>query len=112
MGAAFWLFYTLAYGATVLTVSIAFNAITSHAACTTVWTAVGAIISLILGTATRTLKVMSWMGVAAIVSLFVSVWIVAIACLTQDTPSAAPKNEAIEKGIAAVATGKSYAAVA
>ncbi|PVH17125.1 uncharacterized protein CXQ87_000005 [Candidozyma duobushaemuli] len=112
MGAAFWLFYTLAYGATVLTVSIAFNAITEHATCTTVWTAVGAIISLILGVATRTLKTMSWLSLAAIISLFISVWIVAIACLAQSTPAAAPAGEPLDKGISAVATGHSYAAIA
>lgn len=112
MGAAFWLFYTLAYGATVLTVSIAFNAITEHAICTTIWTAIGAIISLILGIATRTLKVMSWLSLAAIISLFISVWTVAIACLAQSTPSAAVPGEPIDKGISAVATGRSFAAIA
>lgn len=112
MGIAFWFYYTLAYGATVLTVSIAFNAITEHAACTTIWTAVGAIISLILGCAVRTLKVMSWIGVAAIVFLFISVWTVAIACLTQSRPAGAPAGEVINKGIAAFSTGQSYASIA
>lgn len=112
MGVAYWLFNTLAYGSTVLTVSIAFNTLTEHATCTVVWTAVGAVISLILGIAVRTLKVMSWLSLAAIISLFIAVWTVAIACLAQLTPAAAPAGEVIDKGISAVATGRSYAAIA
>ncbi|KAF3987334.1 hypothetical protein FT663_02925 [Candidozyma haemuli var. vulneris] len=71
MGGAYWLFYALCYGASVLTLSIAFNTLSEHAICTTAWVGIGAIITLILGTATRTMKVMSWCGYLAIASVFI-----------------------------------------
>ncbi|KAF3987328.1 hypothetical protein FT663_02931 [Candidozyma haemuli var. vulneris] len=112
MGGAFWLFYTLCYGAAVLTLSIAFNAITEHATCTMVWVAIGAVIALVIGTGTRTLKNMSWLGLVALGSVFFSVWPVTIAVLAQSTPEAAPAGEPIDKQIVAVATGRSFAAIA
>lgn len=112
MGGAFWLFYTLCYGAAVLTLSIAFNAITEHATCSLVWSAVGAIVALIVGTGTQTLKYMSWLGFAALVSVFFSVWPVTIAVLVQSSPNAAPSGQPIDKQVEAVVTGESFAAIA
>lgn len=111
MGFAFWLFYTLCYGAALLTVSIAFNSLTDHAICTTGWIGIGAAIALIIGLFTRTMKVLSWCGYVAVISVFTGVWVVAIACLTQSTPSAAPKSEPVDKMIQVVATGASYSAI-
>ncbi|CUM56129.1 unnamed protein product [Debaryomyces tyrocola] len=111
MGFAFWLFYTLCYGSSLLTVSIAFNTFTGHAICTTAWIGIGAVIALILGLFTRTMKVLSWCGYIAVISIFCGAWIVAIACLTQTTPSAAPKSGPVDKMVQAVATGVSYSAI-
>lgn len=110
MGLGFWLFYTLCYGSTLLTVSIAFNSVSDHAICTTAWVGIGAVISLILGLSVRTLKVMSWCGYIAMSTLFTSVWIVAIACLAQGRPAGAPDGP-IDKMIQAVTTTSSYASI-
>lgn len=101
LGLASWLFYTLCYGASVLTVSIAFNTLTEHAACTMAWAGMAAGISFILGLLTRTMKVLSWCGYVGLASIFTSVWIVAIACLTQSSPAAAPAGEPVNRGIRA-----------
>lgn len=112
MGAGFWLYYALVYGASLLTLSIAINTLSGHAACTMIWVAIFAVVTFVLGTVTRTMKVMSWCGYVALASVFISSWIVAIACLTQSTPEAAPKGVPVDKAITAVATGKSFHAIA
>lgn len=111
MGGAFWLYYALVYGASLLTLSIAFNTLTEHSLCTTAFVGIGAAMTFVLGTAIRTMKVMSWCGYIALASVFVSSWVVAIACLTQSTPVAAPKGEPVVKGIVAVATGKPFSTI-
>jgi hypothetical protein len=111
MGFAFWLLYTLTYGAGLLTVSIAFNSMTEHATCTMAWVGVAAGLSLALGIVTRTMKVLSWCGYVALVSLFIAVWIVVIACLAQKTPAAAPPGEPINKDIRLLGNMSSYAAI-
>ncbi|PIS56519.1 hypothetical protein CJI97_001772 [Candidozyma auris] len=112
MGGAFWLFYALCYGASVLTFSIALNTLSNHAICTTGFVGIGAAISLIIGTSVRTMKVMSWCGYVALGSIFLSTWIVVIACLSQSTPAAAPKGVPIDKDIVAVSSGKPFYAIA
>ncbi|PWN53136.1 hypothetical protein IE53DRAFT_384405 [Violaceomyces palustris] len=103
-GGATWLFYTLCYGAALLTVSIAFNTLTDHAACTMVWIGMGAAVSLVLGLVTRTMKVLSWCGYVAVLSVFLGVWVTAIACLAQDRPAAAPLGMPVDKKISAFTT--------
>lgn len=112
VGIGFWLLSTLCYAAGVLSVSIGFNAITGHPTCTIVWMVVAAVVSLILGTTTRTMKVLSWGGYFALFSLVSSVWVVTIACLTQSTPAAAPKDEPVDKMIRLVSTGVPFRVIA
>lgn len=103
LGAAFWLFYLLSFASAILTVSIALNSFTDGQYCTLIWVGVGAIVSLFLGVFTRTLKVLSWMSYSAVVSIVIAVWITAIACLAQDRPAAAPVGEPIQKDVRAFA---------
>lgn len=110
-GFAFWLQYTLLFGAAVLTISIAFNTFTDHAICTTYWVVIGTVMSLVVGLVIRTMKVLSWCGYVAVISVFAGVWVVAIACLTQDTPAAAPDSDTIHTVVKVVATGTSYSAI-
>lgn len=111
-GFAFWLQYTLLYGAAVLTLSIAFNTFSDHAICTTAFVGISAVMALIAGLVIRTMKVLSWCGYVAVISVFLGVWVVAIACLTQDTPAAAPKSsDPVNTMIQVVATGSSYSAI-
>ncbi|CUM56139.1 unnamed protein product [Debaryomyces tyrocola] len=113
MGFALWLYFMLASGAALLTVSIAFNSVSNRAICTMAWVGVGAVICLILGLVTRTMKALSWCGYIAVVSVFIGTWTVAIACLTQSTPSAALESSGpIDKMVEVASEGKSYAAIA
>lgn len=90
MGFTFWLLYTMAYGAAAMTVAKAFNTFSDHSLCTMGFVGIAAVISLFLGAVTRTLKVMTWFSYIALLSVFLGVWVTAIACLTQDRPAAAP----------------------
>lgn len=112
MGGAFWLFYTLCYGASLLTFSISLNTLSHHSSCTLAWVGIGAAISLVLGLGIRTMKVMSWCGYLALGCIMISVWVVAIACLTQKTPAAAPKGLPIDKGIVAASSNIPYSSIA
>lgn len=112
MGGAYWLYYVLVYAASLLTLTIAFNSLGNHSACTVIWIAVGAIITFILGSAIRTMKVMSWCGYVGLASVFVSAWTVAIACLCQSRPAGAAAGEVVNKNIVAFSSGKSFAAIA
>ncbi|CCG23892.1 hypothetical protein CORT_0E03030 [Candida orthopsilosis Co 90-125] len=112
MGWGFWLFYTLCYGSALLTISIAFNSITEHPICTVIWIVIGAIVSFVLGASIRTMRVLSFMGYFAMSSILLAVWIVAIACLTQKVPAAAPVNEPINKMVKVAATGARFNTVA
>ncbi|CAO1637630.1 unnamed protein product [Jaminaea pallidilutea] len=115
MGATFWLLYTFCYGAAALTVSKAFNTFSDHSLCTVGFVGIAAILSLLLGSLTRTLKTMSWCSYVALASVFLGVWVTAIACLTQDRPAAAPPAPApVMKNITAFAAtsfGPAMAAV-
>lgn len=110
-GYAFCLLYILLYSTALLTLSIAFNTFSGHSICTTGWIGVGAAMSLVAGLFTRTLKVISWCGYVAVVSILSGVWVITIACLVQDTPAMAPEGEPINKSIQVVATGTSYSAI-
>jgi amino acid permease len=107
-----WLYYTLSYGGALLTVSIAFNAMSEHAICTIGFVGIGASVIFVIALLTRTMKHMSWCGYVALVSCTVSIWLVAIACLAQSVPAAAPAGEPINKDIVALPKGSSYASVA
>lgn len=111
MGVAFWLFYTLCYGASLLTVSIGFNAMTEHATCTMGWVGMGAAVSMILGLSLRTMKALSWCGYVAVSTIFLGVWIVVIACLAQSVPAAAPAGEPVNKSVLAIPENSSYFAI-
>lgn len=110
-GLGLWLYFTIGYGASILTFSIAMNIITGHAICTLGWLGIGAAIAVVGGMCTRTFKLMQYMSYAACTSIVVAVWIVAIACLAQDSPADAPKGMPIDKQISAVKSAGFTAAV-
>lgn len=112
LGVSLWLFYTLSYGSGALATSIAFNSITDHATCTMVWVVVAAIIAFVIGSMLRTLKSLVWLGSAAIVSVFLAVWIAAIASLVLKRPAAAPAYPApVDLNNGPFASSTSFAAV-
>lgn len=111
VGAGFCFYYCLVYSAALIAVSIGLNTLSGHSLCTTVFVAIAAIITFILGVFVRTMKIMSWLGYGALTTVFVSAWIVSIACLAQSRPAAAPANEPVDKQIAAFFVGKSFASI-
>ncbi|CAN6656378.1 hypothetical protein TRVA0_029S00254 [Trichomonascus vanleenenianus] len=111
MGVGAWLLWILFYGAGLITLSIAFNTFSNHALCTMAFVGIGAAISFVIALLARTMKALSWCGYVAVVSVLTGVWIVAIACLTQSVPAAAPEGEPIHKNIVAFAKGTSFATI-
>lgn len=113
LGITCWLFYTLSYGSGLITLSEGFNSFNGHDLCQVMWVGVGAIITLVLGVTIRTMKVLSWGGYVAVVTIFFGVWIVGIACLVErNHPPAAPDSGPINKGVVAVKTGSKYYEIA
>lgn len=99
------------FSAGILTLSMAFNTLVDRPVCATVW--VAALSAGILGLVIviRTLRILSWLGYSAIMSIFVAVWIVAISCLAQSRPAGADDEGIIDKNILAVAKNPSFASI-
>ncbi|EAU37949.1 conserved hypothetical protein [Aspergillus terreus NIH2624] len=88
LGAAFLLWWTFVAGSGMLGISIALNAVSSHATCTAVYVAVAMIVTFILSSI-QTLGRISWL---AWNHLTTPVMIVTIGVGVQDRPSAAPQD--------------------
>ncbi|WVO15296.1 hypothetical protein L204_102952 [Cryptococcus depauperatus] len=82
-----------------ITFSIAFNAITNHAACTVVWTVIAVVITFIFSSL-QTLNRVSILGWVGFVSIMTSIFIITIAVGVQGRPEAAPATGPWDKGIA------------
>ncbi|KAA8906793.1 hypothetical protein TRICI_005095 [Trichomonascus ciferrii] len=111
VGGAMCLYYTLSYGSGLITLSVAVNSWSNHAACTMAWIGMWAGIVIVLAVTIRTMKVLQWGGYVALASIFVGIWIVGIACLAQDRPAMAPEG-VTDSGIKVAGTGSSYAKIA
>ena len=95
MGVIYYIYLALVAGAGMLTTSAALNALSEHGTCTMVFLAVTCVASFIIGTSFRSLEKVSWLSWIGVAGIIVSIWITAIACLTQDRPAAAPANASI-----------------
>lgn len=102
--ASLWLFYSLCFGAVVLGLSVAFNVFSDHAACTMAWAGMAAGISLLICIAFRSLKSLVAFGGVGVISIFIAVWTVAIACLAQSRPAGAPAEGPYDKEVHAFAS--------
>lgn len=111
VGTAMCLYYTLSYGSGLITLSVAVNAWSDHAACTMAWVGMWAGIIIVLAVAIRTMKVLQWGGYFALVSIFIGIWIVGIACLAQNRPAMAPAD-VTDWGVQVAGTGSSYTKIA
>ncbi|WVQ95771.1 hypothetical protein IAU59_002870 [Kwoniella sp. CBS 9459] len=89
IGFAYWLLVVAIAGATFLSISVAFNTITEHAACTVVWAVVGAVIVAAFASI-QTLGRISWLGWIGLVSIIASVITLMVAAGLTDRPSLAP----------------------
>ncbi|TIB67123.1 hypothetical protein E3Q22_01552 [Wallemia mellicola] len=95
------LYIAFVLGAQLLSISIAFNAITAHGTCTVVFTFVGLVLITIIGSF-RTYRMLSWLAWAGVVSILASVMILTIAvAVGPDRPAAAPSVGPYDKEVAA-----------
>ncbi|KAE8152931.1 amino acid transporter [Aspergillus avenaceus] len=77
-GAAYTLYWIFSDGSALLSISISFNALSDHAACTAVFVAVAAIIAFIFSSI-QTLARMSWLAWLGAVCIIIAVFIVTVA---------------------------------
>lgn len=93
--------YVLCTGSGIVGLSVAFNALSDHAACTVWWTFLSfAIITACASV--RTFEKIGWLTWAGFVSIFAAVMIVVIGVTTRDRPAAAPQTGDFELGYHAI----------
>ncbi|KAK5052046.1 hypothetical protein LTR84_002850 [Exophiala bonariae] len=85
----FILFWIFVAGAGMLGISISFNALSTHGACTAIFVAVAAVIGFALGSI-QTLHEVSWLAWVGAISILTSILTLTIAVGVQDKPAAAP----------------------
>ncbi|KAJ3505167.1 hypothetical protein NM208_g16233 [Fusarium decemcellulare] len=90
-GAMYALFFTFVSGSAMLSISIALNALSTHAVCTAVFVAVAAIATFMFSSI-QTLGRISWVAWVGAGCIIVAVFVVTIAVGLQDRPSAAPSD--------------------
>jgi amino acid permease len=99
VGFFYYIYLAMTAGAGMLTTAVAFNALSDHGACTMLFVAVACIAALIIGTGFRALDKIAWISWVGVTCVFVSIWITAIACLTQSRPAAGPSTGPIDLDI-------------
>lgn len=87
-------------GAGIIPIAIAFNAVTSHAACTVIWALIGAVVCFSVASiqTLNRISLVSWVGFVSIMGAIVTL---TIAVGVQDRPAAAPPTGPWDKNIAA-----------
>ncbi|KAL4925234.1 transmembrane amino acid transporter protein-domain-containing protein [Aspergillus undulatus] len=90
VGVIYYIYLALVSGAAMLTTSVALNALSDHGACTMIFVAVTCAAAFVLGTGFRSLERVSWLSWIGVAGIITGIWVVAIACLAQDHPAAAP----------------------
>ncbi|UPK96000.1 hypothetical protein LCI18_006935 [Fusarium solani-melongenae] len=91
VGLCYILFLIFDAGSGMLSVSISFNAVSTHGTCTAVFVAVAAIIAICFASL-RTLDRISFLAWAGLFAILTSILIVTIAVAVQDRPDSAPKG--------------------
>ncbi|QDS70395.1 hypothetical protein FKW77_009309 [Venturia effusa] len=102
VGLLFIVAYVLCTGSGILGVSIALNALSSHAACTVWWSLVATIV-VIATASVRKFQKIGWLTWAGFVSIYVAVFIVVIGVTTRDRPALAPQTGDFDLGYHAIA---------
>ncbi|BCS02834.1 putative amino acid transporter (Mtr) [Aspergillus luchuensis] len=90
---ALCLFLTFISGSAMLSISIAFNALSNNAICTAIFVVIAALVTFAFASI-RTLSRISPLAWAGAASIIISAFIVTIAVGVQDRPAAAPKQGA------------------
>ncbi|KAL2834274.1 transmembrane amino acid transporter protein-domain-containing protein [Aspergillus cavernicola] len=90
-GFAFCLYWIFVAGSGMLSISIALNAVSTHAACTAIFVAVAAIVGFALGSI-RTLSRFSFLAWIGLTCILTAILTVTIAVGIQDRPASAPQD--------------------
>ncbi|KAF4970042.1 hypothetical protein FSARC_2859 [Fusarium sarcochroum] len=91
LGSAYWIYWVFVVGSGLLSISIAFNAISTHGTCTAVFVAVAAIVTFLMASI-RTLgriSFIAWVGLASILGAILTL---TVAVGVQNRPAAAPQE--------------------
>ncbi|KAI2625752.1 amino acid transporter [Hypoxylon sp. NC1633] len=102
IGILYLIAYTLCSGSAVLGLSIAFNALSNHGACT-VWFAFLAAVIITAIASIRKLRNIGWLTWAGFFSIFIAVLIVVVGVTIVDRPAAAPQEGDFDLGYRVIA---------
>ncbi|RJE23743.1 hypothetical protein PHISCL_03936 [Aspergillus sclerotialis] len=92
LSAGFCLYYIFVSGSAILGISIGLNAVSTHATCTAVFTAISAIAGLAVSSI-RTLGRITWLAWIGLPCILVAVITVTVAVGVEDRPAAAPVTD-------------------
>ncbi|KAH0436492.1 amino acid transporter [Colletotrichum camelliae] len=87
VGFIYYLYLAMTAGAGLLTTSVAFDALSDHGACTTVFVGVTSVAAFLIGTGFRGLQKVAWISWVGVAVIFIAIWTTAIACLIQSRPA-------------------------
>ncbi|KAJ4252319.1 hypothetical protein NW762_010916 [Fusarium torreyae] len=91
LGSAYWIYWVFVVGSGLLSISIAFNAMSTHGACTAVFVAVAAIVTFLMASI-RTLGRISFIAWIGLTSILAAILTLTVAVGVQDRPAAAPQD--------------------
>lgn len=103
LAVAFWLFMVTTVSGSISSLSTAWNALSTHGACTALFIGMATITVWLFGSI-RTLGKVTWLGWFGLVCLLISVLILTIAVGVQDRPADAPLTGPWDKDFKVVAT--------
>ncbi|KAJ9093042.1 hypothetical protein QFC21_006533 [Naganishia friedmannii] len=98
MGAIYWIFMVAVVGSSLLSISIALNAMSMHATCTAVFVAVALVITFIFASI-QTLDKIAWLTWCAVFGLVAALLVVTIGVGIQDRPADAPATGPWDKDL-------------
>ncbi|KAF2029487.1 hypothetical protein EK21DRAFT_101107 [Setomelanomma holmii] len=101
-GFLFIVAYVLCSGSGIVGLSVGFNALSDHAACT-VWWAFLAFVAVVASASVRKFEKVGWLSWAGFFSIYIAVFIVVVGVTTRERPAAAPPTGDYDFGYHAIA---------
>ncbi|QPK66786.1 hypothetical protein CNBG_10000 [Cryptococcus deuterogattii R265] len=98
IGVAYLLQMITGVGSTMLSVSIALNAMSQHAVCTVIFVMIAAVV-IAMGASLQTLSKIGWLGWIGVVCIMSSVLTLSVAVGVTDRPAAAPQSGSFDKDV-------------
>ncbi|KAG2171104.1 hypothetical protein JADG_010843 [Aureobasidium aubasidani] len=90
-GVAYVLYWIFVAGSGMLSISIAFNALSTHGACTAIFVAVAAVIGFLFASI-QTLGRITWLAWVGVGGIITSILVLTVAVGVQDRPASAPQT--------------------